>query len=1058
MAAHCGKRDAALRGTRVHPRESRQPVQATTDARYGSDQSVGSDRSFDRPWRPHAWLSPALECSAKWTIFSTMRNGFAETQKAFSGLTVLVALGFSPVALAAEVDTARLPSAVTRTVDFARDVQPLLDAKCLDCHSATKQKSGFRLDSREAALRGGENYSPAILPGKSGESPFIHLVAGLVPDMRMPYKAPPLTADEVGILRAWIDQGVAWTPAVAPRETHWSFRPIVRSDPPASSPDAAAPQNAIDALVRAQLAEQHLSPSPEAGRRTLIRRVYFDLIGLPPTPEAVTAFVTDPDPAAYERLVDQLLASPRYGERWARHWLDIVRFAETHGFEMNQPRSNAWRYRDYVIRAFNEDKPYDQFVQEQLAGDVLGADEATGMLVAGAWDQVKSPDPVLTANQRADELHDMVSTVSSTFLGLTVGCARCHDHKFDPIPQTDYYALKAVLAGVQHGERKIAGESSAAEREAAEKRQRLSAVERALEAYEPLARTGPIDTNALRAPVNARLNTERFLPVAAQRLRFTIRATTAAEPCLDELEVFTPGPLPRNVALASLGVKSRASGVFPNSELHRLEHLNDGQYGNSRSWISSESGRGWVELEFPQPVTVDTVRWSRDRAQKFSDRLPVDYLVELGDQAGDWHLVASSADRQPFVPGGPSQPFSPPPNLDAAARERFNQLAAERLSLDQRLAELSNLPMAYAGTFDAEPQPTHRLHRGDPTQPREVISPGALRAIPVPLQIPAAADEAPSAPTCAATNGSRCGSSEQCTRARLTADQQRRLALARWLVAPANPFPARVIVNRLWQYHFGEGLVTTPSDLGANGAKPSHPALLDWLAAELVSPQSNHDAFSRPWSIKHLQRLMVLSATYRQSSDARPEGLERDAGTRFWWRFPPRRLEAEAIRDSILAVSGKLDLRMGGPGFSFFAPNDNYVRVYSAKSIYTPEDWRRMVYGTVVRQRPDTVFGSFDCPDGGQIAPKRGRSLTPLQALNLLNSPFIMQQAGFFAARLRCEARDDVPAQVRRAFALAFQREPDAAEMEASARCAQEQGLSLFCRALLNANEFVYLF
>ena len=301
------------------------------------------------------------------------------------------------------------------------------------------------------------------------------------------------------------------------------------------------------------------------------------------------------------------------------------------------------------------------------------------------------------------------------------------------------------------------------------------------------------------------------------------------------------------------------------------------------------------------------------------------------------------------------------------------------------------------------------------------------------------------------------------------------MALAEWIASPENPLTARVMVNRLWQYHFGEGLVTTPSDFGANGAKPSNPELLDWLAAEFMQPSVSTVAGGKkanllvnarsvgenraaPWSLKHIHRLIVLSATYRQASQARKECLSVDAGTRLLWRFPPRRLEAEPIRDMILSVSGKLDPKMGGPGFSFFQPNENYVRVYAPKKEFGPDTYRRMVYGTVVRQRPDGVFGVFDCPDGGQIAPKRTRSTTPLQALNLLNSGFMMQQAQFLAERLEKEAGKEIPAQARRAFELAFQREPDRAELEASAKLIREQSLPVFCRALLNANEFVYLF
>ena len=793
----------------------------------------------------------------------------------------------------------------------------------------------------------------------------------------------------------------------------------------------AAP-NAIDAFIEAQLAGKHLSSSPPADRRVLIRRLYFDLTGLPPTPEDVTAFIADKKEDAYYRLVEKLLASPRYGERWARHWLDVVRFAESHGFEMNQPRPNAWPYRDYVIRAFNEDKPYDRFVSEQLVGDALGIDEATGFLVAGPWDQVKSPDPVLTANQRADELHDIVSVTASTFLGLTVGCARCHNHKFDPIPQVDYYAIKAVFEGVQHGERKFrTSESEAREKELVMRRTQLADLERALEQFEPLA--NPFATNALRAPVNARKNIERFAPVMSRRVRFTVAKTTDAEPCIDELEVYTADAAPRNVALAAEGTRASASSVYPNSDIHRLEHINDGRHGNSRSWISNERGRGWVELDFGEPRSISKVIWGRDREQRFTDRLATDYRIEVANNSNDWRTIASSADRQTYKPGTRPMPIL---NLAGLSNEELvaaKKLLAERSEHETRIAELAKAPMIYGGTFVAKPDATFRLHRGDPMQKRDEVKPNALSAVPVSFRI-----------------DSNAGILAK-TAAAPTEEQQRRLAFAQWITNPTNPLTARVMVNRIWQHHFGEGLVSTPSDFGANGAQPANRPLLDWLATEFVE---------HGWSVKHLHRLIVTSATYRQSSiEAKGTKGQKPSSVSSLPAFAsvrPRRLEAEAIRDSILAVSGKLNLTMGGPGFSFFEANDNYVRVYTPRQQWPPDTFRRMIYGTIVRQRPDGVFGVFDCPDAGQIAPKRSSSTTPLQALNLLNSSFMMQQSEFFAERLQKEAGSEVKAQVIRAFEAAFQRKPDRAELSASAELIREHGLTAFCRAIFNANEFVY--
>ncbi|PYJ08859.1 MAG: hypothetical protein DME25_00340 [Verrucomicrobia bacterium] len=365
----------------------------------------------------------------------------------------------------------------------------------------------------------------------------------------------------------------------------------------------------------------------------------------------------------------------------------------------------------------------------------------------------------------------------------------------------------------------------------------------------------------------------------------------------------------------------------------------------------------------------------------------------------------------------------------------MKELLARRAALEGRIKELTTVPMVYAGKFVEKPEPTHRLHRGDPMQEREVVEPGVLGVVPARFAL----RDAP------------------------TDDQKRRLALAQWIADPANPLPARVMVNRLWQYHFGEGLVSTPSDFGKKGALPSHPELLDWLAAEFVHPTLSDERSakrreaSRPWSLKHIHRLIVTSAAYRQASAARPECLSADAASRLLWRFPPQRLEAEVLRDTILAVSGKLDLRAGGPGFSAFEPNDNYVRVYNPKREFGPPEWRRMVYMTKVRMQQDATFGAFDCPDGGQIAPKRMRSTTPLQALNLLNSGFVLQQADFFASRLEHEAGKDPKAQVRLAFELAYNRLPAREEAEAARALIKQEGLMLFCRALFNSNEFIFV-
>ncbi|HET6882433.1 MAG TPA: DUF1553 domain-containing protein [Pirellulales bacterium] len=853
---------------------------------------------------------------------------------------------------AGEVSAAEAESSPQRRIEFVRDVRPIFQTHCVRCHGPDKQQSSYRLDRKAIALKGGDYGEKPIVPGSSDQSPLLEYLSGNG-ELTMPPEGERLSADQIATLRAWIDEGASWPDDTSTlgEVAHWSFQPIIR--PAVPEVDAGSDfemTNALDAFVLAKLRESGLRPSPKADRRTLIRRVYFDVVGLPPSPEEVEQFVNDGDAAAYSKLVERLLASPHFGERWARHWLDVVRFAESHGFEMNQPRANAWPYRDFVIRAFNDDKPYDRFIIEQLAGDACGADEATGFLVGGPWDQVKSPDPVLTAQQRADELHDMVSTTGSAFLGLTVGCARCHSHKFDPISQTDYYALTAAFAGVRHGERAINLESS---------------------------------SESMRPAVRAGLNVERFAPTPARFLRFTVFETDGgAEPCLDELEVFTAEATPRNVALAGSGAQVTTSGTLAGFSIHKLEHVNDGRYGNDWSWISNERGRGWIEVEFSQPVTIDRVLWSRDRSvpPRFADRLATRYEIAASLDRQSWQKVASSNDRQ-----------SP---------------AGER--------------MLYAGIFTA-PDKTYRLHRGDPMQPKEEVPPGGLGELGGDWRLPTASD------------------------------QERRLALARWIASSENRLTARVIVNRLWHYHFGRGIVETPSDFGFNGARPSHPELLDWLASELVAP---HGSGAPPWSLKHIHRLILLSAAYRQSSRADTESLARDSQTRLLWRFPPRRLEAEAIRDAVLAVSGQLDRRMGGPGFDLFEPNGNYVKVYTPKREFGSDTFRRMVYQQKPRMQLDDTFGAFDCPDAGQIAPKRSSSTTPLQALNLLNGPFLIAQADFFAQRLAREA-SNVDEQVRRAFLFALARPPQSDEAAAAKWLAENHGLAALARALFNCNEFI---
>ncbi|MBI1839370.1 MAG: DUF1553 domain-containing protein [Verrucomicrobia bacterium] len=799
---------------------------------------------------------------------------------------------------------------------------------------------------------------------------------------------------------------------------HWSFQPVVRPSLPSISLPAGRQASPIDAFVAARLQAQGLALAPEADRRTLIRRLFLVMLGLPPSPERVRAFVHDPRPDAYERLVDEALADPAYGERWARHWLDVIRFAESNGFETNRERPNAWRFRDYVIQALNEDKPYDAFVREQIAGDALGVDVATGFLVGGAVDIVGSPDPVLTAQQRADQLDDMVATTSTAFLGLTLGCARCHDHKFDPLSQREYYSMSAIYSGVRHADRPIRSEGDPAKKERSDAlKKRLSELDQERIELEPLATPAIAGrTNSIRrASVNARWNVDRFAPIRARRVRFTIREVAGGgQPCIDELEVFSGA---RNVASARAGAKATASSTLPGYAIHKLEHLIDDAYGNDHSWISDEAGGGWAEVEFAEPVVVDHVIWSRDRLRGFSDRVAARYLIEASLNPGEWVSVADGSDRRPPGVSGERDLESEIVALPPGQAERRRRVEAEQNKIRDELTALAQAPMAYAGAF-SQPGETHLLHRGDPMQKKEIVPPATLRVFSPIIMSP---DEP---------------------------EQQRRLRLARWLADPANPLTPRVMVNRLWQHHFGVGLVDTPNDFGKNGSRPTHPELLDWLASEFMASG---------WSVKAAHRAILLSATWRQSSAPRPEGLRGDAADRLLWRYPPRRLEAESIRDSMLLITGALDRRAGGPSFHLHEVDRENVYHYHPKERFGSEEFRRMVYAYKVRMEQDGIFGAFDCPDGSQVAPRRASSTTPLQALNLFNSRFLQDQAELLCARLQREAPSGVDARIRRAWQLAYAREASQEELADALAFESEQGLPALARALLNSNELLFI-
>jgi len=793
----------------------------------------------------------------------------------------------------------------------------------------------------------------------------------------------------------------------------WGFRPVQRPAVPAVA-DAAWSKNPIDAFISKKLQEAGLRPSTPATKRALIRRVYLDVLGLPPSPEAVEAFVADERDDAYERLVDYVLASPHYGERWARHWLDVVRYADSNGFETNTPRYNAWPYRDYVIRAFNEDKPYTEFIKDQLAGDVTGEIAATGFLVAGPMDEVKSPDIVLTRMQRDQELHDVASGTAAAFLGLTVGCAKCHDHKFDPISQKDYFAMRAVFAGIRHGDRELPDPNRTERlRQSDELQRELAALRGKVLQY-----AQDEQPDGKRRRVSTMENVERFAPISAKFVRMTITKTSEIEPCIDEFEVFAAGEHPINVALAANGAIATASSEFSNNPKHKTIHLNDGRYGNDFSWIPTSRETSWAMIELPKATAISMVAWGRDREGNFRDRVATEYVIEVSPDGMDWQVVATSETRQPFDFNAPLPELFAPEKLTPEDAATLAQLKKREGRLKSEIRRLAAGPKVYAANFGM-PQATFLLQRGDPMMEREYVAPGAPEYVGAALRMAAGEPE-----------------------------QQRRLRLVDWICDERNPLTARVIVNRIWQYHFGRGIVDSPSDFGAMGVAPTHPELLDWLAMTLMD---------NDWRLKSIHRLVLLSETYRQSSAPNEAALAVDADARMLWRFPPRRLEMEPIRDSILHVTGELDLAMGGPGFDVFEPDDSYVHIYIPKTAFTRVEKRRMIYQWKPRVEQDVTFGIFDCPDASQAMPKRNVSTSPLQSLSLLNSPFMTEQTAAFARRVQAEAGDDIAAQVGRAFALVFTRAPDDEETSRAVELVKAHGLESLCRALLNASEFLYL-
>jgi mono/diheme cytochrome c family protein len=948
----------------------------------------------------------------------------------------------------------------------------LLARHCVTCHNTSDPKGGLDLSQAATALRGADS-GPVIVAAQPEKSILLERVA----DGSMPpeHDGRRLTKEEVAVLRDWVTAGANWpanktlsqfefTTERRAGYDWWSLQPLVR--PPTPLPSAAA-NNAIDAFVLPRLTEAGLAYSPPADRVRWIRRVTIDLLGLPPSPAEVAAFAADQAPDAAEQLVDRLLASPHYGERWGRHWLDVARYGESDGFEHDKYRAHAWPYRDYIIRSLNADKPYAQFVREQLAGDALeqvthDSIAATGFLVAGPWDEIQNvgASPTEKLRAREEQQEELVATVAQTFLGLTVNCARCHDHKFDPITQIDYYRLKAVFDGVDHGNRPwlTPQEQTALEQQ---RRPLEASLQRAKAGLAELAAKVPANAIVVSesppalvagrfsqtfSPAEARVSVPHSpafgqLPITVEcwaRLdsnrAFNILAACNPKSSADHWELYSyagsgefslylPGYQPAEIKSGVNIVDAKWHYLAATIDAHRVELWVDGKLAKSIAVARNDPKPGAsgplqfgaiAEQKLGCAGLVDEVRVSR--GIRTIEHVPEEPFEADERTLGLWHfdeiqqgllLDASAAVKQA--------------NRGELARQR-TELVGQVASLEKELSGLQQ-PQVYAGSR-REPAPTLLWVRGDISQPGPAISPGPLSAL---QRIDSSWKPNANEP-----------------------EAQRRLRFAAWLTHEQNPLPWRVLANRVWQHHFGRGLLDTPSDFGFNGGQPTHPELLDWLAMEL----------RQSGSLKRLHRWITSSSAYQQSSSPTPEladkASSRDVDNRRLWRFPVRRLEAETIRDAMLAVSGDLNRTQYGPSFKPFTVQVFNTHFYHLHDRPEAEYQRRSIYRAAVVTGRDPLLSALDCPAPSLATPQRQETVTPLQSLGLMNDTFVQRQARTLAARIEEQEPNASARQVRQLYLAALQREPTSLEAQEGVALIQDHGLRELAWALLNCNEFLF--
>ncbi|MCH2202367.1 MAG: DUF1553 domain-containing protein [Fuerstiella sp.] len=978
-----------------------------------------------------------------------------------------------------------------QSADFDQIVAPILAAHCLECHSGAEPRGGLDLSHVDRAMKGGNSGEVIVRHNSS-----VSLMWERIDSDEMPPEHP-LDSAEKAAIKDWIENGAEWgtslidpfavtTPKRAGYDW-WSLQPLKETQPPETDSGGWV-RNEIDSFVLRRLREAKLQPSDQSSPRALVRRLYFDLIGLPPAPETVADFAANPSETAYQKLVDDLLTSQHYGERWGRHWLDVVRFGESGGFERNRPRMNAWPYRDWVINAFNSDMPYDEFVRNQLIGDQLkpgfeGA-AATGFWVAGVHNTVVGGSERMKLLARQDELEEVIAVVGQTFLGLTVNCARCHDHKFDPIKQKEFYQLTSAISGLGFGERTAQTTEEAAELN--QIKERLSTVMHQLAAIENRARKEIIDKRATD------FDKKPTAPTALARWDFdadfkdsigTLHGSAHGNVhikngalVLDGSSFVSTPALPKDITTKTLEVWVQLDNLMQQGggaisiETKKGRVFDSIVFGETHPghWIPGSDGfvrtdsfRGPVEAEaVRRPVHMafvyaadGTITGYRDGIQYGSSvrKKPIQkYSANKskiifglrhttssnGFLSGRIHRAALydralSAEEITAAASSPTEYVTEQQItewISEAQRDTHRELREQAQTLTKhrnRLQQLANRKL-----YTLIPQQgakTHVLLRGDPYNIGEAVEPAAVDAV---RGIDADFHLAVDAP-----------------------EDTRRRKLARWITDPSNPLFSRIIVNRIWHYHFGTGLVDTPNDFGFNGGRPSHPELLEWLAVHF------RDSGFR---LKDFHQLLVTSSTYRQAAfdnESRSlDGAAVDAGNRLLWRMTPRRLEAECVRDAMLKVAGKLNTQSGGPGFvdvSIVA--NNGTTYYTPIFVDSADSFRRTVYRFNPRGGRSPLLQTFDCPDSASTAPRRPVTTTPLQALSLMNNSFVLQMSAFFAERVRNEVGDAVSDQVSRAWQLAVARPPTADERQLSLTLVDNHGLQALCRGLFNTSDFVLI-